>query len=45
MQPPGSKVALDRDELVAVIGELIDARQLLERLGGDLKAVARRARP
>jgi hypothetical protein len=44
IQQPGAMVPVDRSTLVQVLGELIEARQLLGRLGADLKAVARRAR-
>jgi hypothetical protein len=45
MQQPGTKVAVDRSTLVQLLGELIEARQLLGRLGADLKAVEQRALP
>ncbi len=40
----GQKMPVDRNELLDICSELIDCRQLLARLGGDLKTVARRAK-
>jgi hypothetical protein len=42
--PESQTYAVPRDELMELIAEVIEARQLLERLGGDLRAVAARAR-
>lgn len=44
MAPPGQRVPVDRDHLVALCSELIEARQLLARLGSDLREVAARSR-
>ena len=35
---------LPREVLIELVDEVLEARQLLERLGGDLRAVAARAR-
>jgi hypothetical protein len=40
----GQTYAVPRDELIELIAEVIEARQLLERLGGDLRTVAARSR-
>jgi hypothetical protein len=40
----GQTYALPRNELIELIAEVIEARQLLERLGGDLRTVAARSR-
>jgi len=40
----GQKMPVDRDELLEMCSDLIECRQLLTRLGGDLKTVARRAK-
>lgn len=44
MLPPGSDVAVPREQLLGVLVELLEARSLLTRLGSDLRAVARRGR-
>ncbi|HEX9260819.1 MAG TPA: hypothetical protein VF855_14870 [Acidimicrobiales bacterium] len=43
MLPPGQRAAIDRDALLELCEELMEARALLGRLGTDLRAVARRA--
>jgi hypothetical protein len=43
MIPPGSKLPVDRDVLIATVEELVETRRLLRRLGADLKSVARRS--
>jgi hypothetical protein len=43
MLSTGQKATVDRDVLLAICAELLEARALLARLGGDLRAVARRA--
>jgi hypothetical protein len=40
----GQTQPVDAGLLEAICGELIEARQLLERLGGDLRAVAAKSR-
>ena len=40
----GQTYALPREALMELVAEVLEARQLLERLGGDLRAVAARAR-
>jgi hypothetical protein len=45
MAPPGTEVAVGREQLLAVLVELLEARSLLTRLGADLRTVARRAGP
>jgi hypothetical protein len=44
MLSPGQSYPMDREELIALVAEVLEARQLLERLGGDLRAVAAKAR-
>ena len=44
MVPPGEQIKVERDRLYALCTELIEARQLLARLGSDLRAVAARSR-
>ena len=44
MVPPGQRLSIDRDQLHAMCSELIEARQLLARLGSDLREVAARSR-
>ena len=44
MQPPGSTVKLDRDEALTAVEELLQLRQLVERVGGDLRDLAARSR-
>jgi hypothetical protein len=41
----GHTQPVDRDTLVEVCAELLEARQLLARLGTDLRTVAAKARP
>lgn len=43
MAQPNTKVHLEREVLMAMVDELTENRQLLRRLGGDLKTVARHA--
>jgi hypothetical protein len=43
MLTPGERASVSREDLLDVLEELIATRQLLSRLGGDLKAVARRS--
>lgn len=43
MLPPGSRTTVERDLLVVVLDELISQRALLQRLGSDLRTVARRS--
>ena len=40
----GQTYAVPREALIDLLDDILDARQLLERLGGDLRAVAARAR-
>ena len=44
MLTSGQSIPVGRDELLELCEELIDARQLLTRLGADLRAVATRSR-
>lgn len=44
MLPPGQKYAVDRDQLHALCAELIEYRELIARLGTDLRNVAQRSR-
>jgi len=44
MHREGQRYALPREVLIELVAEVLDPRQLLERLGGDLRAVAARAR-
>jgi hypothetical protein len=39
----GQKLPVDRDELMALCEEVLESRQLLQRLGADLRSVAARA--
>jgi hypothetical protein len=43
MLPPGSKTEVERDVLLQLVDELLSQRALLQRLGADLKSVARKA--
>jgi len=43
MLPPGSRTTVERDLLVVVLDALISQRALLQRLGADLRTVARRS--
>lgn len=43
MAPPNSDIRVSRDDLIEIIQELLDQRRLLERVGTDLKTIARRA--
>jgi len=45
MLAPGATMSMRREELSALLEELLATRALLQRLGADLKTVARRARP
>jgi hypothetical protein len=44
MLPPGQSLPVARDELFELCRELLEARQLLARLGTDLRTVAARSR-
>lgn len=44
MLPPGQRLSVEREQLYAMCSELIEARQLLARLGSDLREVADRSR-
>lgn len=44
MLSPGQTMPVEREMLLALCSELIDARQLLGRLGDDLREVASRSR-
>lgn len=44
MLAPGAAMAVDRDLLYDLCTEVIESRQLLARLGADLRAVAARSR-
>lgn len=44
MLPPGQRMPVDRDQLQGLCQELLEARELLDRLGTDLRTVARRTR-
>lgn len=44
MLAPGSTLAVDRDVLYGLCTELIESRQLMARLGADLREVAARSR-
>jgi hypothetical protein len=41
----GTKVAVDRDDLIALIDDYLELRSLLLRLGGDLREIVLRSRP
>lgn len=43
MLQPSVKAAVEREQLLEILDELLDTRRLLARLGGDLKTVARRS--
>lgn len=43
MLQPNVKAAVEREQLLEILDELLDTRRLLARLGGDLKTVARRS--
>jgi hypothetical protein len=43
MLQPNMKAAVEREQLLEILDELLDTRRLLARLGGDLKTVARRS--
>jgi hypothetical protein len=43
MLKPNVKAAVEREQLLEILDELLDTRRLLARLGGDLKTVARRS--
>lgn len=45
MLGPGQQQPVDRELLYALCSELLEARQLLGRLGADLRSVASRAAP
>ena len=44
MLQPGASLAVERDLLIRVLDELFSQRALLQRLGADLKSVARKAK-
>ena len=44
MLSPGAATNLRREDLLEILEELITSRSLLERLGSDLKSVARRGK-
>jgi hypothetical protein len=44
MLPPGASLPVDRDQAFQMCSELIEARQLLTRLGSDLRSVANLSR-
>ena len=46
MAPPNTDIKIHRDdliEIIEIIEELLDQRRLLQRVGTDLKTIARRA--
>jgi hypothetical protein len=43
MAPPNTDIRVPRDDLIEIIEELLDQRRLLQRVGTDLKTIARRA--
>jgi hypothetical protein len=43
MLQPSVKAAVEREQLLEILDEILDTRRLLARLGGDLKTVARRS--
>lgn len=43
MLRPGQSQPVDRDTLYEMTAELLEARELLGRLGADLRAVAKRS--
>ena len=43
MLQPGTSIGVERDLLLRVLDELFSQRALLQRLGADLKTVARKA--
>lgn len=43
MLSPGTNIGVERDLLLSLLDELISQRALLQRLGTDLRTVARRA--
>jgi hypothetical protein len=43
MLTPGQSMPIERDVLFELCGEVLEPRQLLARLGTDLKAVAAKA--
>jgi hypothetical protein len=44
MLPPGQSQPVDRDTLHALCSELLEARELMSRLGADLRTIAQRSR-
>ncbi len=44
MLQPGQALSVDREELMALCEEVVASRQLLARLGADLRTVAARAK-
>jgi hypothetical protein len=44
MLPPGGSMPVGRDHVFDMCTELIESRQLLTRLGSDLRSVANRSR-
>jgi hypothetical protein len=43
MQLAGTTVSVDRDDIIELIEELFELRRLVQRVGGDLKTLARHA--
>lgn len=43
MLQPGAVLPIEREVVIDVIAELIEQRQLLARLGGDIRAVVARS--
>lgn len=44
MLTPGRQQPVDRDVLIELCAEVLESRQLLARLGADLRTVAQRSR-
>lgn len=45
MLSPGQRVSVERERIQELCQELLDSRELLQRLGTDLRNVAQRSRP
>ena len=45
MLRPGQTMPIAREELIELCEEVVSSRQLLARLGADLRTVAARAKP
>jgi hypothetical protein len=43
MAPPNTDIKIQRDDLIEIIEELLDQRRLLQRVGTDLRTIARQA--